>query len=851
MTTEFNWSWVNTSTETAKESKAVLQDGGTVFSLRQAYSGQVSGSDLNAFSSSVGQNFQAIRSNWRLYTRPILNSLPAGGSDNRWTTATGKALPDKIDCFKYGVQGTTLFVFNDATESKADGRYWVTDEYRPKTIAEAFEDLHVELSDISDSLNTEVIVDLDPLWAAIGEDYRDSSKVGSSGSLDTRLSTTETYLNQLNNDIYDPSTYSYSLGTPLPYSIALMLDELLQLHNGGGWGSDPSTLSHSPVAVASHTHPHTDIIPGLTQSLTQARVAPYDSLENDILRIRYEIQRTRGSSSWFTDTVDPVGGGAASLAAHIGYTGAGASSSNPHDINYSDTGANLVFNSIRTYTGMESNTDIDPTYSSTTIITQGTNLTTAISQLDTAISNTSFWKKTSSIIEPLVSGDGFSISATGTNTVNISAIYPVTIQSLEKDLILESLAGDVEIHASGTNGGNINMVTNGLGGQIHMTTNGSHNGEVYIDTTGSDNGRISLIAGGTGTNGNGLICLNANYGLILTNADLSEVTGSIISIAEESSGSGRIIVTTSSANIHNNDSLTISGTTNYDDTYTVEEILSDTEFIVTAPFVATETGTWTIDKNVGDDGPAFLKIGDESTNEAVHLYSAMSDILIETGAASCTTDIILRSCDDISLTATGEVDIHSNFSSQWNVIANAITTESLHFSCVNTGAGSGKIYFVSDIFEVTSDDSLLLETDNHSIVMETDAVLNSNADLNLNADTDIKLTATSALSLFSGTNILIQLTSNTISDQQVYIGSSNTGTGRGLINLDCDFATINGDDEILLSTDNTSITLDADINLDTGSGSLEIDGTPGVSGSFTTVDSKTVTVVKGIITSIV
>lgn len=251
MTTDFNWSWVETPDNTANESGSVLQDGGTVYSLRQASNGQINSSDLSAFSTSVGSNFQTIRGNWRNYTRPILNSLPAGGRDSRWSTDKGKALPDKIDCFKYGVQGSTLFVFNDATSAKADGRYWVSDEYRPKTIAEAIEDLHVLISGLSDELAVETVVDLDPLWAAIGEDYRDGTKVGSAGSLDNRVTTTEGYINRLNVDIYEPSTYAYSISNPLPFSIANMLDELLQLHGTTGWGDDPSGVSHDNFLLES------------------------------------------------------------------------------------------------------------------------------------------------------------------------------------------------------------------------------------------------------------------------------------------------------------------------------------------------------------------------------------------------------------------------------------------------------------------------------------------------------------------------------------------------------------------------------------------------------------------------
>ncbi|MHA2065381.1 MAG: hypothetical protein ACXABY_13480, partial [Candidatus Thorarchaeota archaeon] len=145
----FNWSWVANTTTTKRASGIVQQGGGTIFSFRQASGGIVNSDDLSAFSQSVGQNLQSIRSDWRSYIRPVLNSLPAGSIDQRWSTEVGKGLPDKIDCFTYGVQGSTLFVFNDADGTKADGRYWDTATYRPKTIAEAFEDVYTAISNVS------------------------------------------------------------------------------------------------------------------------------------------------------------------------------------------------------------------------------------------------------------------------------------------------------------------------------------------------------------------------------------------------------------------------------------------------------------------------------------------------------------------------------------------------------------------------------------------------------------------------------------------------------------------------------------------------------------------------------
>jgi len=386
--TGFNWSWVSDITATKRESNVVRQGGGTIFSFRQASGGVISSSELSAFSKSVAQNLQDIRSDWRSYIRPVLNSLPAGDTDQRWSTAIGKGLPAKIDCFVYGVQGSTLFVFNDADATKADGRYWLTTDLRPKTIAEAFEDVYESINNVSTALTASSVVDLGPLWAAIGESYRDSGQVAQVGSLDTRVGTLETYVSQLNTDIYEPTTYSYQIGTPLPYSIASMLDALLKEHTvTGGWGSNPSGVSHADIPAAAHDHPFTEVKPPPPNSSTQARVGPYTSLYNEVLRLRYEIQATRGSVNWYSDVTSPIiGSPVASLSVHINYTGSGtAATSNPHGINYTNTGANLVFNAIRSFTGMSDNTDSSPTYASTNYVTQSGSLEQAVGELDAAI----------------------------------------------------------------------------------------------------------------------------------------------------------------------------------------------------------------------------------------------------------------------------------------------------------------------------------------------------------------------------------------------------------------------------------------------------------------------------------
>ena len=383
MTSNFNWYWVNPISSTKKESGSIPQDTVSLYTFKQAARGIVSSSDINSFVLSTNQNIQSLASFNRAQIRPILLSLPAGAKDRRWSIDNTRALPEKIDCFSYGVQGSTLFVFNDASLDKADGRYWVEEEHRPKTIAEKLEDLYKDISNISAANTEQTVVDLDPLWAAIGESYRTSGN----DSLDSRVNNLESFFPQLENDIYDPENTSYGLGQPLPFSIASMLDELLQLHNGSGFGSDPTVINHDGLPVDAHIHTYTDIIPSGSQQTIQDRVTAVSTLENDIYRLRYEIKAIKGSSSWYEDPIDPVTSTAGNLNTHMSYVGNGTvSEGNPHGTDYIDLGLEPIFDAITAYTGMTSLTDDSPAYNNNNYIINGDSLVTAISKLDSQIS---------------------------------------------------------------------------------------------------------------------------------------------------------------------------------------------------------------------------------------------------------------------------------------------------------------------------------------------------------------------------------------------------------------------------------------------------------------------------------
>lgn len=69
------------------------------------------------------------------------------------------------------------------------------------------------------------------------------------------------------------------------------------------------------------------------------------------------------------------------------------------------------------------------------------------------------------------------------------------------------------------------------------------------------------------------------------------LTGSITVFAD--AGGGQVTVTSAGHNLHNNDSVTITGTTNYNGTYTIANVTTNT-FEITATWVSDDgTGTWT------------------------------------------------------------------------------------------------------------------------------------------------------------------------------------------------------------------------------------------------------------------
>jgi hypothetical protein len=249
-TSQWYWSWVKSRELTAKASNAVPQSGGVLYSYRAPERGQFSAAEFKTSIDSISANINQQWSLWNNHIRPILDSLPSGSRDQRWNS--GRGLPEKIDALNYGIQGTTLFVFNDANETSAYGRYWDEIAARPKTIAEALEDIWTSISEIDTSTSGETSsIDLQPIWNAVGSWYQTGSS-SASGSIDWRLVQLESDSTDLLHDVYSTDAGLGFSGYGFPvHGVAEFIHYLAIAHGvPSGWnGGIPSDVSHGAFST--------------------------------------------------------------------------------------------------------------------------------------------------------------------------------------------------------------------------------------------------------------------------------------------------------------------------------------------------------------------------------------------------------------------------------------------------------------------------------------------------------------------------------------------------------------------------------------------------------------------------
>jgi len=424
----FNWRWIlDVGNSNNRMKKIPMSTSYRSSSLR----GPNDANKFRSFQIEVQNDLAGMMGALNNSVRPILNSLPAGGADSRWS------LRSEIDCYEHGIQGATLFVFNSANSTLADGRYWNTEESRPYTIAEKIEDHDGRIATLESSASSSVTsassIDLQDLWRAVGANYQSGSKTSWTNSLDARTSRLECHDSQTAPDLYgnarvtsgdytdssnligkydgydsgvsgDPGwdgwSWSSSCSKTQTYGVTEYVHYLAMLHGVDiSSGENPWKIQHDPSLGGSISLPlsqgPTDIRSSMLTTRSRTDVVS-DSLIYDLGRVRYELERLRGSN-WHNGTqLGPfvtnwpgVGDSEQSFYLHANYTGSGTPSvSNPHGLDYTDTGAHIPFNALVSFTGQNAISDTTPSYSAhvgaLSHIADGDSLELAIAKVDNA-----------------------------------------------------------------------------------------------------------------------------------------------------------------------------------------------------------------------------------------------------------------------------------------------------------------------------------------------------------------------------------------------------------------------------------------------------------------------------------
>jgi hypothetical protein len=338
---------------------------------------------LNDIVSEVSHDLINLARQWNSIAYPIFSSLPQGEQDTRWE------LDSSLNPVINGLDGTQIFMDNDAAASIDDGRYWDSTNLRPKTLKEIAAYLKDEIDTVNEALQLSEALGGEGLTeeqkARIGLNIFNQFQASASDSLDGRSKNNQYNITQLAKDIYGLAfTLDGDGAANLVNPIRDMVDAVLELHNGN-WDDD---------IVLAHTLDNDDIIAGaaIEQSkvdksssyteLTRATTATH--LEEDLNRIRYELGALRGNNSWDSDFANiPYTGAPVSLQGHVALVGTGiAEATNPHGITPADIGLTDDLAAIHAFTGMDDTLDATPDYTNTNFISQNDPLETAIDKLD-------------------------------------------------------------------------------------------------------------------------------------------------------------------------------------------------------------------------------------------------------------------------------------------------------------------------------------------------------------------------------------------------------------------------------------------------------------------------------------
>lgn len=321
--------------------------------------------------SEIAIDLTSLSTEWNKKLVPIISGLPNGTLDSA------------INPFQNGLDGGNIWTNQNATATGTTSTYYNSTKSRPKTILESMQDLYTYIDGIADSLQTTFNNTSAALTTEqknrIGINIFDSDQTSSASSLDGKSERNRVNLIQVAQDLYGSS---YSLDNDgnanlTNNSVMSMVDALLELHNGN-WDDD-ITLDHSGVSVSAQAD-----IPQSAVVDDSFAGAPANT-EEDLNQIRTRIKTVAGTAAWTTTLTPLYSAGPDSLedllvsTAGTGVKAAG----NPWGYNYSDIdGMSTRLDAIKTFTGQSTQTDASPTYSSTVFIKNGDSLETALGKLD-------------------------------------------------------------------------------------------------------------------------------------------------------------------------------------------------------------------------------------------------------------------------------------------------------------------------------------------------------------------------------------------------------------------------------------------------------------------------------------
>lgn len=207
---------------------------------------------------------------------PILGSLPLGNAETRWV------LSNSINPRVNGLDGSQIFIDNEASLILENGYYFDSVNGRPLTIKEGIAVLQVSIDALNASLQTQ-IADAMPsgsgvssaVQGRIGDAIFDLTATSSSSSLDGRISINTVNLLQVAKDVYGQSSYSLDNdGNPnLANSLLSAINALLAIHHG----NITSDLGVDHIGVAAGASDYNTFMMCAESSTTATSLTPIGS----------------------------------------------------------------------------------------------------------------------------------------------------------------------------------------------------------------------------------------------------------------------------------------------------------------------------------------------------------------------------------------------------------------------------------------------------------------------------------------------------------------------------------------------------------------------------------------------